>query len=553
MHAPTIDRPLPPSAARPRGRLRAPAWTVQVALYGLILAACWVRAGWLPSTPGTMGRDESRLALAALGILEHGIPHLPDGFVYTRGLLPAYLEAASIALLGFTDQAARLPSLIFGTLLVPATFALGRLAGPPWAALAAAAIVAFSPPLVLQAREAWLYSSLLFWFAIALAWLLRDGPGDRWRAGLAAVAALLSHELAVLLVPIAALLDLARVAGPRRRAEAPAWRRVVPFWALLLGGVALVGALSLALRAPTAGGPTVELREYLRPPADLLGLRLTLAHFGGWHAWLLPAAVLGLPYTRRGLRAALARPERLAAPVAVLAVILFNAFGLVMRGESRYALLALPPLAVAATTGLARVGPSLVAALGGLALGGSALVAATNAGAAHGPSMLGVGRLGRGAHVLVGGGLLLALVALSVDPARLLAEARARDLAETWVQSLADRRPDDLVMSFAPTLTMRYLGRTDFWLRSEGYEKYVWANRRVLRDVHTGAVVVRNAAELESLVARQNRGSTLWVVLAIDPSRETSRPTREVGAALLARAAEVRRPPDGRVVLRVVL
>ena len=149
------------SPASSRGDPRAPDWALPVALAALTVAAGWVRVAWLPSVQGTMGRDEARLALAARGILEHGVPLLPDGFLYTRGLLSAYLEAALTGLLGVTDQAARLPSLVFGTLLVPAVYKLARLASGPWPALAAGALVALSPPLVLQAREAWLYSSLL--------------------------------------------------------------------------------------------------------------------------------------------------------------------------------------------------------------------------------------------------------------------------------------------------------------------------------------------------------------------------------------------------------
>ena len=112
------------------------------------LAACLVRASGIPIVQGTMGRDEARLALAARGILEHGLPILDGGFVYTRGLLPAYINAATFAILGPSDQAAKLSDLVFGTLLVVAVYRLGRLAGGRRPAMAAAIIVAFSPPLV---------------------------------------------------------------------------------------------------------------------------------------------------------------------------------------------------------------------------------------------------------------------------------------------------------------------------------------------------------------------------------------------------------------------
>jgi len=505
-----------------------------------------------------MGRDEARLALAGQAILHHGVPVLSDGFVYTRGLLPAYLNAASFLVFGSSDQAARLSDLVFASLLVPAVYRLGRLAGGHCPAIAAAIIVAFSPPLVLQAREAWLYSTFLFWLVMALGWLVRDGPGDRPRAALAALAALFSHELAVLWVPVALLLDLGRYWHSRRKNLTPpaplsgaergeratplpplrageggrggevAWRSVALFWAILLGGVAILVVLALTLRAQTLGGPTIEFREYLRPSLDLRGVQLSLGILGGWHPWLLPAAVLALPLSRGGWRSLLAGRGVAPCLLMVCAVIAFNSFGLVRRGESRYMLAAIPFLAVVAAVALDRVGPSIVAMLAGLR------------------------RLGRARHLtrLV---LLTLLVALSLDPVRLVADVRSRAVGDTWVQALADRAPNDLVVSFAPTLTSYYLGRTDFWVRTEGYTKYVWANRMPLRDVHTGAVVIRNQAELERLLLEPNRGRTAWVVLAGDPATETSLPMRALAQQLVSMAVETRRPSDGRLVLRLQL
>src|SRR5436190_2123730 len=171
-----------------------PRFGVAAALVALTVAAGYVRLAGLPSVEGGMGRDSTRLALAARGILEHGLPLLPGGLVYTRGLLPAYLEAAAFALVGPSDQAARLPSLLEGALLVPAVYALARGLGGPGVALAAAALVAFSPQLVVKSREAWLYPSFLLWFVLALAWLQRARQGrltDRVLAGMAVAAALL--------------------------------------------------------------------------------------------------------------------------------------------------------------------------------------------------------------------------------------------------------------------------------------------------------------------------------------------------------------------------
>jgi 4-amino-4-deoxy-L-arabinose transferase-like glycosyltransferase len=484
-----------------------------------------------------MGRDEARLALAARGILEHGLPILPDGFLYTRGLVPAYTNALTFALIGSSDQAARLSDLVFASLLVVAVFRLGQLAGGTRPALAAAAIVAFSPPLVLQAREAWLYSTFLLWTALALGWLVRDGPGDRLRASLAALAALFSHELAVLFVPVAALLDLGRYWHARRRLQRGrpgarpwpvSWRTVAIFWTLILVGAAAVAGLSLLLRAPTLGGTMVEFREYLRPNIDLRGLQLTLTILAGWHPWLLPVAVLAVPFSWAGWRAMLAGRGVMPCLLMLLVILAFNSFGLVRRGESRYLLAAIPFLAVVAAVAVDRVGPVVIAALSGRR---------------H------LGRLHQTVRVV----LLALLVAVSLDPARLLSDTRSRAVSTTWVQGVAGRAPDDIIVSFAPTLTSHYLGRTDFWLRSEGYSKYVWAGRSPLRDVHTGAIVLRNQIDLDRLLLQPNQGRTVWVVLAGEPGADASPGMRAMGQQLASLAVETRRPADGRVVLRLQL
>ena len=122
---------------------------------------------------GTMGRDESRLALAARAILEHGYPLLPGGIVYTRGLFRHIYKAGSFGLFGVTDQSARIPSLVAGTLLVPAMYFFAREILGRWPAVAAAIIVAFSSPLVARSREAWFYSEFVVWFVLALTCLHR--------------------------------------------------------------------------------------------------------------------------------------------------------------------------------------------------------------------------------------------------------------------------------------------------------------------------------------------------------------------------------------------
>jgi hypothetical protein len=244
-----------------------------------------------------------------------------------------------------------------------------------------------------------------------------------------------------------------------------------------------------------------------------------------------------------------------------LAVIAFNGFGLVRRGESRYVLAALPFLAAIASLALWRVGPRIVVVLAGGSP--STLDVSPSPGTETPSPPASLPHIGSSdermwgllpvARSTIASALLVLLVVGGLDPGRLIADAQTRMVANTWVQAVADRRPNDLIVSFAPTLTTHYLGRTDVWLRAEGYEKYTWVGETPPRDVHSGAVVVRDLNDLNRLLVQPNRGRTAWVILAGEPARESSPQTRAVAQALVSRASEVRRPADGRIVLKVRL
>ena len=107
------------------------------------------------------------MALAADGVLRHGLPRLPTGRVYSRGVVNSYAIAASFALIGRSDFAARLPSAIAGILLIPLLFLLGRAVVGPTVGLAAAGFVALAEPLVEWSRSPWLPSIFLLLFCAA--------------------------------------------------------------------------------------------------------------------------------------------------------------------------------------------------------------------------------------------------------------------------------------------------------------------------------------------------------------------------------------------------
>jgi 4-amino-4-deoxy-L-arabinose transferase-like glycosyltransferase len=468
------------SLARMLGWTGAP--YVGLALAAMIVVGCLVRAGGLPDAPGTLARDESRLALAAQGILVTGLPTSPGGVLYTRGLLPAYVEAGVFALLGVSDHAARLPALIVGTLVIPATYWLARGFSREWPAVTAAAIVALSLPLIELSREAWLYPWLTLWILLAAGWLVRadrqSSTSAYLLASLSYAAAVFSHELAAVFLPAVALTHILRFRSGLT------WGAVRPFWLVAVPATLTALALTVMLRSPTAAGGGSEFETYLRRTVDVSGVLGLLRLIADSHAWLIPVAALG--FVVSAARARWRSPVWL--PIlTVLVLLVFNGLVLTRRGHPRDIQVLIPLLAALAAYAAWQAGPFVASMILGWR-----------------PTA----RRFRWLGFLFG----LALTAGSVSGAGLSAVARKPGPEPTWRQAMTRYSPDDLVLSFAPTETTHYLGRTDFWLRPNGYSRYVWSGSPPYRDIYTGAVVIRNARELETLVIAPNSGRKLWVL-----------------------------------------
>jgi hypothetical protein len=178
------------------------------------LAAAIVAAGSFEIGRRGYSVDEEFTEFAVRGILTHGIPLLPSGLLYDRGLAYSY---ASALING------RIVSLICGALIVAVTFSLVRRHHNSAAGWLAAVLVATSVPFWATATTARFYAPFLLAFLIAIANL------RRWQVLIAAAfVARLLHELAFLL-PLIPLLCAIGGRGERRR------------W--LLAGAAAIGGL----------------------------------------------------------------------------------------------------------------------------------------------------------------------------------------------------------------------------------------------------------------------------------------------------------------------
>jgi hypothetical protein len=171
----------------------------RVLLAMLLFAGTWVRFQGLGSV-GLHG-DEETMAMAALDILRDGIPHLPSGMLYPRGLTELYLMAGSVHLFGESEWAFRLPSALCGVALIGLAWRVGRRFLQPRWNLAFVASVAFLPDMIEYSQTARMYIFLLAAVAGCMACLFEWERSGRlgWLVGavLALIVGIELHTLAV--------------------------------------------------------------------------------------------------------------------------------------------------------------------------------------------------------------------------------------------------------------------------------------------------------------------------------------------------------------------
>ena len=140
----------------------------------LTIGGLVLRVERLRGPEGTLGEDEARLVLAAQGVRATGLPTMPSGKLYLRGVVSTYLTAASVSVLGFSDAAARTPNAVIGALLVPILFLFARALGGTAAGMGAASFAAVEPELLSISTSAWMTSLFLVVF-VGAAYLLYLG------------------------------------------------------------------------------------------------------------------------------------------------------------------------------------------------------------------------------------------------------------------------------------------------------------------------------------------------------------------------------------------
>ena len=113
--------------------------------------------------------DESQSTLYAFSILSHGYPVIVSKHLINNWepLYP-YLEAVSIAALGHSNFAYRLPSALVGTALIPLSYLIGSRLRDRYVGVALAGMVALSTEYIAWSRQARWYMLLTVVLALGL-------------------------------------------------------------------------------------------------------------------------------------------------------------------------------------------------------------------------------------------------------------------------------------------------------------------------------------------------------------------------------------------------
>jgi hypothetical protein len=409
---------------------------------------------------------------------------------------------------------------------VPAVFLLARAVAGTVPALAAAVFVAVAGPLIAWSRQAWPPAAFLLLFTLTTYAIYRGFARDepRWQvlAGLAFLATLLAYELAMILP---AGLGVYLAVRTLRR-DLGWWQGRSTLAALAIAGlaVALLATLGLALRAGTLAGSDSEFRHYFTPAAQLSGIGYYWRQVWGDALPLLLLVPAGLLWCRLRGRPL---PGGLGLLLALLIVaLLVPTFIIQTKQEQQYGLAVLP-LAVT-------LGAWGIAALAG------------------GP------KAGRYDGLIAAGIALVTFGAVLTNDAVSAVRPRAPSRAPTWLDDLRARgwQPNDpnaLVLAEAPLVTQAYLGRADFYIHPEGFERYAYQDGPVARSLYTPAVLLKEVGDFERIVAGPYSGRTLWIIGQDD---RLPRLTRQMDPELwkrLQEASGVSRPTRGWWIMRVDL
>ncbi|MEZ4555853.1 MAG: glycosyltransferase family 39 protein, partial [Caldilineaceae bacterium] len=431
--------------------------------------------------------DEFTTLWAARRILETGVPVMPSGVLYGRGLLTSYLTAGALALLEPTAFVGRLPSVLAGAASIIAIFAVGRREWTARVGLLAAVGLMLLPEAIDAAGRARFYGQLLLWTLLTLwaAYRMTRRPDGSWRAPLLMALffglALFTQAETVLLVP-GIVLALLLWNGPRVLRHPPVWVSLLLLGLLLLAryGVESLGPVD-SFDAVQSGKPYVGLFLAWRTAWDAYA-----------HLFLDPRRIVWTAFGALAVCVAAVRLLRLGGRLRALS------------GPDQATLYFALQLASVGLLMATVVGPSwhdgryiLFVQPAWLLLGAAGIVMTLDLIWASGRA--------RWAMTAAAGGVLVWLI-WPLTLGALQQETRATPPSPTW-PNIARRATAWPHPATACAWTLE--APCDYYARALDYAPYAVITGAGMVDRWTGAKVLRTAADLRLALAR---GERVWLV-----------------------------------------
>jgi len=448
--------------------------------------------------------DESISSIAAISYMEKGMPILPSGFIYSRGILNTFLIASSFKIFGINEFAARLPSVLFGTLTIVLAYLMGSKWGNKRIGIIAALLVAFSVWEIAWSRQARMYQQLQFFYILSL-YLFYEFIRERSLKNLALLAlsfigSMVSHVFGYALIPVFLLYLL--ILTLKERSNLRRINRKVIVQAATVFGILLGLAYYRGVIQSVLGTEMNYYNIYIGLLKKDLGIFLFLA-VPGW-------TVLMNRDWKKGTML-----------IAALIIPLYLIFFHVLMLGTRYLYFVIPILFI------------LVAYFLDFVIENLSIYFAKNRGALDGyvrvGKFKGLFKLQKSLihHIISGKNAANIIVALLLifamyfstaftftpkDRYDLGVNAPQSNFRDAYMYVKDNMRQDDLIISAWTPPAQFYLGKSDYWLAfnvvGTGEESFLMKNSS--RDVYTNATAVSDVGALKIVVDEHSRG---WLIV----------------------------------------
>jgi len=493
-----------PRWARLAERLRAWAatWTTASIFTTLVMITLMAFGAWMVFYQlgyESYWQDEMASIYAARGILAHGYPSFPSGFVYPKAELYHYLLAGVIALFGDGPLATRSISAVEYVISLPLVYFIGKRLLGRRVGLLATALMVFSPMALHWGRETRMYQQAeLFALIAAYFFFQATLPNAKPRTIYLAMGAVLlmyfSHEETFIILPSLVIYFLAT--------QKLNWIRNKHWW--IAGGGAILIVLTQLAIVSLSHPPTIGTDSTLQP---MVGVQATNINY--YVIVLFNASYYGGQYTRdqflvMAIFALFATLIGLFARDRALRYLSLYSFGsLLTLGfffyllADRYIYVVLPELMMLAAAGIIYA----LDALGRLARLRLAPASAR-------------GLIASGAALM----LAFVLLAQIPGPANFgLAVSRTLgqpfqhvypDYAQAGAYIRAHWQPGDIVVSLAPQTDVGfYAGGPDFVLYQDKALSIMELNGHIA-DVYTGSTYIISTQDFNEMLAKYHR---IWL------------------------------------------